>query len=136
MKAVWTDALASGNKTIDSQHKQLLDHINTFFDSISKEHGHETSVRTLNFLVKYVRYHFATEEELMRKTEYEHLQDHLHYHRKLVDSLMKCYKRLISDGNSEYVIQEISTLLQDWFVCHIMEHDLKLVKHLQGYEFE
>ena len=136
MKAVWTDSIASGNSTIDNQHKQLFDHINTFFEGIEREHGHETTVRTLNFLVKYVRYHFTTEEELMRKTEYEELHEHMKAHRSIVDELMRCYKKLIANGNSEYIIQELSTLLQAWFVTHIMDHDLRLAKHLQGYEFE
>lgn len=136
MKAEWTDSLKSGNKIMDNQHKELFEHINLFFEGIEKEQGHETTVRTLNFLVKYVRYHFATEEELMRKTDYDELHEHMKNHRTLVDDLMKCYKQLISDGNSEYVIQELSTLLQDWFVTHIMGHDIRLAKHLKGYEFE
>lgn len=136
MKAVWNDSLTSGNKLIDSQHKELFDHINTFFDSITKEYSHEITVRTLNFLVKYVRYHFNCEEDMMRKTDFEEYKEHREAHRKLVDELMTCYKKLISDGKTEHVMHELSALLQEWFVEHIMAYDVRLVSHMKQYEFE
>lgn len=134
MKAVWTSALESGNETIDAQHKQLFEYMNNFFDSISKEYGHETTVRTLNFLVKYVGYHFKTEEEFMRSTHCPAYKEHKSAHRKIVDDLMGCYKKLITDGNSEFLMSELTTLLQEWFVNHIMTHDLKLAEYLKEHE--
>lgn len=133
MKALWAETLASGNETMDEQHRELFDHINTFFDSVSKEFNHELSVRTLNFLVKYVRFHFGTEEDLMRESDFPGLKGHMADHRKLVDELMDCYKNLISEGSSDTVMQRLSVLLQKWFVEHIMGHDMKLAKHLRQY---
>jgi len=131
MKIDWDSKLESGNSTIDEQHKELFEHMNTFSDSINKEYGHEITVRTLNFLVKYVRYHFGTEEEFMRSTDYPDFKDHLAAHREIVDTLMDCYKKLISDGNSEYVKHELTTLLQKWLVDHIMTADKKLAQFLK-----
>lgn len=131
MKAVWNDTLESGNDIMDGQHKELFKHMNAFYDSINKQFGHEVTVRTLNFLVKYVSYHFSTEEELMRQSGYPEFKTHLAAHRKIVDTLMKCYKKLIADGHTEYVIQELNTLLQEWFVDHIMVHDMQLAEFLR-----
>lgn len=135
MKAVWTSSLESGNETMDSQHKELFEHINSFFEGVEKEISHEMTVRTLNFLVKYVRFHFNTEEELMKQTGYAELAEHRCAHRELVTELMDCYKKLISNGNTEMVAQQLSTLLQEWFVSHIMGHDLRLATYLKQYEF-
>ncbi|ADD67151.1 hemerythrin-like metal-binding protein [Denitrovibrio acetiphilus DSM 12809] len=132
MKAVWTSSLESGNATIDEQHKELFEHINNFFDSISREFSHEITVRTLNYLVKYVRFHFSTEEELMRKSGYPDLKEHMSAHRNIVNTLMACYKKLISSGNSERVEDELTTLLQVWFVEHIMGYDLRLAAYLRS----
>ncbi|PLX65882.1 MAG: hypothetical protein C0603_12975 [Denitrovibrio sp.] len=132
MKATWCDSLASGNETIDSQHKELFEHMNAFFDNITHTHNHETTVRTLNFLVKYVRYHFGTEEELMRESEYPHFKEHLNAHRIIVDKLMECYKDLIRSGNTEVITEELGVLLQKWFVEHIMDNDIKLAEHLKN----
>lgn len=131
MKVDWSDSLASGNELIDSQHKQLFDHMNTFFNSINREFGHEITVRTLNFLVKYVSFHFSSEEELMRSMDYPLFKEHLAAHRKIVDELMRCYKKLIADGHSDYILQELRILLQEWFVDHIMVHDMALAKFVK-----
>jgi len=134
MKAVWTSSLESGNKTIDSQHRELFDHINTFFDSVSSEFGHEITVRTMNFLVKYVQYHFTTEEEFMKAKCYPDFKIHLSAHRKIVDEIMRCYKQLISDGHTENVLKDLETLLQQWLVEHIMGYDMKLAQFLKQFE--
>ncbi len=131
MRVSWTDSLASGHAVIDKQHMELLDHINSYFDSLDRVYEHEVIVKTLNFLVKYVRFHFGTEEELMKKHVYPEFRQHLEAHRKLVDELMSCYKKLISDGYSEEIVERLRVLLQEWFVDHIMVNDLKLAKFLK-----
>jgi len=131
MHISWSEDLVSDNETIDSQHKELFEHINTFFDSINKEYNHETTVRTLNFLVKYVRFHFTTEEDLMKDSCYPEYKVHQSAHRKIVDSLMSCYKKLISEGNAVCVKEDLKELLHIWFVEHIMQHDLRLAAYLK-----
>jgi hemerythrin len=131
MHIAWNECLISGNTTIDSQHQELFTHINSFFNSIDKEFNHETTVRTLNYLVKYVRFHFGTEEELMESSDYQELKVHKAAHRKLVDSLMVCYKKLIAEGNAMCVKDELTELLQVWFVDHIMTYDQRLAAFLK-----
>ena len=131
MKAVWSSSLESGNETIDTQHKELFKHMNSFYDSVEKKFNHEVTVRTLNYLVKYVRFHFGTEEELMRESDYPEFKEHLSAHRHIVDTLMNCYKKLIADGNTDSINEELQTLLQTWFVEHIMGHDTKLATFLK-----
>lgn len=133
MRVSWTDSLASGHAVIDKQHKELLNHINSYFESLDRVYEHEVIIKTLNFLVKYVRFHFGTEEELMKQHVYPEFRQHLEAHRKLVDELMICYKKLISDGYSEEIVERLRVLLQEWFVDHIMVNDLKLAKFLKEF---
>jgi hemerythrin len=134
MKVEWNESLASGDAIIDKQHKELFKHINEFFDSINKEYNHEMTVRTLNFLVKYVKFHFEHEEQQMADRCYPETKLHQSAHRKIVDSLVHCYKRLISEGNATSVEEELTTLLQVWFVEHIMQYDMRLVSFLRENE--
>jgi len=131
MKANWNEALESGNETIDSQHRDLFNHINTYFDSLEKVYGHEITIKTLNYLLKYVRFHFGTEEELMKRYGYPDFSEHLTEHRKLVDELMNCYKSLISDGHSEEIVERLRILLNEWLVAHIMGYDMKLAEFMK-----
>jgi len=126
MKAEWSDSLVSGNETIDSQHKDLFKHINSYFDSLEKLYGHEVTIKTLNYLLKYVRFHFSTEEDLMKRYGYPDFNEHLNDHRKLVEELMVCYKTLIADGHSEEIVERLRVLLQEWLVEHIMGYDKRL----------
>jgi len=131
MKVAWNSSMESGNPIIDSQHKELFTYINSYFESTHAEYSHEVVVKTLNFLVKYVRYHFSSEEELMRESHYKEYKSHVADHRKIVENLMNCYKKLITFGNNELISQELGNLLQIWFVEHIMGHDIPLAKHLK-----
>lgn len=131
MRAEWSDSLASGHSIIDGQHKELFGHINSYFESLEKVYGHEVTIKTLNFLVKYVRFHFGTEEDLMKQSNYPDFKNHLEAHRKIVDELMTCYKLLITDGHSEEIVERLRTLLQVWFVDHIMGFDMRLAKFIK-----
>jgi hemerythrin len=132
MKVTWCESLESGFGTIDEQHQELFKYINNFFANISGSFEHEETVRTLNFLVKYVKYHFQTEEELMCEYTYDNYKEHLKNHQQIVADLVDCYKKLISSGNVTTVVEDLEQILQYWFVEHIMGHDMKLAKYLKN----
>lgn len=131
MKAVWSDTLRSGNETIDSQHKDLFEHINVYFDSLEKPYGRDITIKTLNYLVKYVRFHFTTEEDMMKSVNYPEFSEHLSSHRMLVDELMACYRSLINDGQTEEMVERLRVLLNEWLVGHIMTLDLSLAEFIR-----
>jgi hemerythrin len=134
MKAIWNDSLISGNDTIDTQHMELFKYMNNFFDSVNKSRDYEITVRTLNYLVKYVRFHFGSEEEMMKKQSYPDYKEHLAAHRNLVEKLMDCYKTLISKNSANCITDSLTALLQQWFVEHIMVFDMKLAQYLRENE--
>lgn len=55
MKLKWDESLEIGHENIDNQHKELLDRINYFFDSINSGMGKEEVLRTLDFLERYTK---------------------------------------------------------------------------------
>jgi hemerythrin len=134
MKVEWHDRLSTGFEIVDDQHKELFTHINDFFDSLSQEENYDNTIKTLNFLVKYVKLHFTTEEDLMKKYNYDEYKEHLTAHREIVEEIMECYKTLISSGKSPAVISKLRVILQKWFVSHIMQYDMKLAGFLRDFK--
>ncbi len=61
----WTEKLATGISTIDSQHKELFRRINNLVTAI-KERRCKTEIDgTIKFLDDYARVHFSEEEKHM-----------------------------------------------------------------------
>jgi len=69
----WTDKLATGISTIDSQHKELFKRINNLVIAI-KEHRCKSEIDgTIKFLDDYAKVHFTAEEKHMQEANYEGL---------------------------------------------------------------
>lgn len=50
----WDKSLETGNPSIDSQHKSLINAINELLDACSQGKGRNEVSKTLNFLQDYV----------------------------------------------------------------------------------
>ena len=61
---------------IDSQHRLLLDTVNTLMDACSSGKGREQIQSTLTFLNDYVAKHFRDEERLQMQTSYPGYAEH------------------------------------------------------------
>ena len=65
----FTKDLETGNRTIDSQHQQLIAAVNAL-DACSKGAGRVQVQQTAQFLLNYTNQHFAAEEALQQKSRY------------------------------------------------------------------
>ena len=61
----WSAQYETGILLVDTQHKKLVDAINTLHDAMKEGKGKEKIESTLNFLVEYTVLHFSAEEKLM-----------------------------------------------------------------------
>jgi hemerythrin len=69
MTLQWTPALAVGVEEIDSQHAELFERVERFYEAMLTNDRDEPP-QLLRFLVEYVRFHFAAEERLMSDIRY------------------------------------------------------------------
>ena len=56
------DNLITGNKTIDEQHKELIDRIQQFVSACESEDARVKAIKMLDYLDEYTEFHFKEEE--------------------------------------------------------------------------
>lgn len=125
---IWNNTYSVRVREIDSQHKQLVEMINSLYKAMNSDKAKEEVNKVLNSLTDYTIKHFSTEEELMMKYSYTDYKAHKEEHTKLVNDI----KRFRADFFSEKVSlsMDIATYLKDWLMNHIMETDKELGRFL------
>ncbi len=133
----WSEKLAVGIKTIDSQHKELFKRINNLVTAI-KQHRCKAEIDgTLKFLDDYARIHFADEEKHMREAGYPGIDEQRVQHKKYLESLaeLKAEASLPRVPGSTYDLSATTNqVIVDWIVDHIMNLDIKFGEYLRSRE--
>jgi len=128
----WKDSLTTGNATIDSQHKELVNAANELLEACSQGKGREEIVRTGKFLLSYTKKHFGDEEKLQLKSKYPDYENH----KKLHDILVKEVNNLVSDlesqGPTVALVGKINNLISGWVFDHISREDIKVATHIKN----
>lgn len=81
----------------------------------------------VDFLVKYVDEHFATEERLMKSANYEHFEEHSIKHVKFIS---KVSDLVVEFATGELDRKELKNFLNEWLNEHIMKEDLLYKGHI------
>lgn len=132
----WREEFMVGVEQIDTEHKQLVEHMNRLSINIRKS-DHSGIGEILDFLQGYVQFHFQHEEALMRAASYPMLEDHLNEHRNFGARFSRL-KADIASGLHEplYLGFQIQLFLFDWFANHTTRTDRHLGKFLRAREAE
>ncbi len=136
----WTDKLATGVRTIDSQHKELFKRINSLVTAIRQQRCKSEIDDMIKFLDDYARVHFSEEEKHMRETNYAGLDQQHQDHRRFLTALaeLKQQASLPRVRGSTYNLSATTNqVVVDWIVSHIMNLDMKFGEYLkqQGKEY-
>lgn len=124
----WDKSIILNVRLIDDQHKELVDLINSFYESIRKKEPNTAILELLQGLLDYTRFHFTAEQDLMRKHNYPGLQDQLKEHKDFIQHITDCHTR-ISEGKL-VVSLEVTSFLRTWLIDHIKGTDKKLAEFL------
>lgn len=136
----WSEKLATGISTIDSQHKELFRRINSLVTAIKEKRCKSEIDDTIRFLDDYARIHFSEEEKHMRDTHYAGLgqqqEDHHRYLAALAELKQQASQPRIR-GSSYDLSATTNQVVVDWIVGHIMRLDMKFGEYLkqQGKNF-
>lgn len=120
---VWSDKFSVNIKEIDSQHKKLVDLLNSLHDSMKAGKGNEVLGKTLTELIQYVGTHFATEEKLMSAHGYPEYNTHKAEHEKLAQKAIELQKDF--QQGAPVLTVEVLGFLKDWLQNHILGTDKK-----------
>jgi hemerythrin len=131
----WTEKLATGISTIDSQHRELFKRINNLVSAIKQHRCKEEIDGTIKFLEDYARVHFAEEEKYMRETHYAGLDEQREDHKKYLAALAELKEQASLprvQGGSYDLSATTNQVVVDWIVEHIMTVDMKFGAFLSG----
>ena len=130
----WSDKLAVGVATIDSQHKELFKRIDNLVLAI-KQHRCKSEIDgTLKFLDDYARVHFAEEEKHMKETHYAGYEEQVEEHKKYLAALTELKAEAAQPrvpGSSYDLSATTNQVVVDWIVDHIMKLDMQFGEYLK-----
>ena len=121
----WDGSLALGIESIDTQHEELFRVINSLYDKIQRGTDVNALVEGLDSLRSYVKYHFRTEESLMRDHGYPDLEAHRDEHTLFAGRIEEFAQRPM--GDIEATLEELQIFLMQWLVKHIQRTDRKFM---------
>ena len=130
-KIVWDESLSTGIKSIDEEHKMLIERLNSVTEAIEKHLDEGTIAKTLDFMLDYTNFHFSNEERFISDNGYPGLEVQQKQHKNFKDSINQIILNFQQDGADKNIAEDIHDLLFVWLKKHIMEVDHQLVKHVK-----
>lgn len=126
----WNDTLSVGIKTIDAQHKVLVDTLNELHDAMLAGKAKALTGPILQKLLRYTRDHFYAEEAMMATSSYEGLAQHKVRHRDLTQQV-EGYVTRFEHGESTLNLH-LMHFLRDWLTQHIQKEDRAYTPAMQA----
>jgi len=99
----WSNKYLIGIKTIDDQHKTLLEMANVMYRAYLNNKHHEILESSLSKLTEYIKFHFKYEEDLFEKYQYPNKDKHILEHRFFENEISKFSEKYFA-GEKEFPI--------------------------------
>ena len=131
MKIEFSDNLITGNKTIDAQHKELIDRIDQFVKVCEDGDGKVKAIKMLDYLSDYTDFHFSDEEKLQQEVSYPGYPQHKEKHeefKKTIETLHTYLDEL--DGPNDAFVEQVKSKVVDWLFGHIETFDRSVAEYI------
>ncbi|MPY25070.1 bacteriohemerythrin [Shewanella sp. YLB-07] len=125
---VWQDSMATGIALIDHDHKRLIMLINIFQEATEFNISERKVQLALDEVIRYTKYHFNREEQLMALNQYPGLKEHQLQHQQMIDEIELYMKEYRSDP--DVALDHILQFLQSWLMNHIKGNDRQYIPYL------
>jgi len=125
----WRKEFETGVADVDHEHRELIDLINELHVKLGNADSRETVSAFLGEVFARISAHFALEETVMRKHDYDQYSEHKTDHEKLLDDI----RDIMDDYESGQYLdfeEALSRAVRDWFVDHFKTKDARLHKML------
>jgi len=119
----WDEKYSVGDPMMDTQHKKWIGYINELYDAVKEKRGEAEQAEILENVVIYTRYHFASEERLLKRIDYPSLDEHHQIHERMTQKAIAMQKE-VNAGQADRCL-ELIELLRTWLVDHILTEDKK-----------
>jgi len=121
----WKKEFETGVADVDHEHRELVDLINRLHEQVQAGASRERIAEFLGEVFARIAAHFALEESIMRKHDYDEYAAHKSEHEILLDDI-----RDIMDAAEEDYRTALSDTVKDWFVNHFKSKDARLHRKL------
>jgi len=120
----WREEYCIGIKGIDYEHEKLIEHINSVYALIDNRTDKQFIVDSLGDIYGAISAHFALEEQMMRRHNYAHYQEHEADHQRLLNDIGDITEGL--ENIKELDEAMLKQKLADWFLLHFKTQDSRL----------
>ena len=124
----WKDEYSVGIESIDTQHKKLLDLINSLQTAVNYKTGQKFEQDALDELVDYTKTHFKYEEGLMEQNGYPDFKAHRAEHELMITRVEEVLNHYQRDRDS--AMQNAIDFLRNWLINHINGTDQQYSRFL------
>ncbi len=131
MELAWTERLSVGNAMLDTEHKQLIDMVNSIERAI-RTRDSRALLQTFKPFEDYVRVHFGNEAKIAQSVDFPFIQHALEHHYVLEELRQMSDELVANDGRwSESAAEHYSYFLSEWLIEHLLEQDMLMKSVLQ-----
>jgi len=125
----WRSEFETGVPDVDHEHRELIDLINQLHDQMGGDAEPDEISAFLGEVFARISAHFALEESVMRKHQYDQYTEHKTDHEKLLDDIRDIMDDFEAGKFAAYD-EALSSAVRDWFVDHFKTKDARLHKML------
>ncbi len=118
----WKKKYDLGLEDIDFQHHYFLNLINRLSEELTMTTEPSRRAALINELNAYARFHFISEENIMARAHYPHLEQHRQHHRDLIDQL-NSKEAMLKLQETDTQAENIVEFLKTWFIQHTIGED-------------
>lgn len=122
----WKSEYSVDVAEIDEQHKKIFSLINELHAAIENLKTKEILKYTMQVLVDYAVYHFATEEKYFDRFSFELTSEHKEEHELFKKRISELNQKI--DNNELEISFELIDFLEDWIINHVTDSDQKYKK--------
>lgn len=131
--AEFGENLYTGNKTIDTQHGELIEKINRLLEVCENGDGKLAALRMLNYLSEYTQFHFREEERLQQEIHYPNRELHKEKHEELRRTVDELYEMLEEEeGPTDKFVHQVNLNVVEWLYQHIRGFDRAVAEYIRN----
>lgn len=130
----WREEFCTGISGVDYEHQELIKQINSIYKMINDRANRENIIDGLGDIYGSISAHFALEEQMMERHNYDHFKLHQADHERLLDDIQEISEEF--EESKELNNEKFKKKLDDWFQIHFSTHDARLhgLAHLMNHK--
>lgn len=120
----WRDEYCTGIEGVDFEHEALINQINSIYQMVANQADKDLVVDSLGEIYGSISAHFALEEQMMLRHNYDHYQQHRADHERLLDDIRDITEEF--ENTVKLDEADFQQRLANWFQLHFKTHDSRL----------